>query len=206
MHRSSIPDNRCAPIGERLKHATSEVHQRVEALVGLPPSIAAHVAALERFFALIEPWEARVMPAVADHPSLADRLRKTAWLRADLEHFGRSEAELAALPRCSSLPRIESLSEALGSMYVFEGATLGGQIIARHLEHELGLADGAGYRFFRAYGADVPARWLAFKQTLEAHASPDNRERIVASAVTTFECLYDWFTTAPCKATRAAPR
>ena len=39
----------------------------------------------------------------------------------------------------------------LGAMYVMEGSTLGGQLIARHVELVLGLTAGQGNAHFRGH-------------------------------------------------------
>jgi heme oxygenase len=98
----------------------------MESLVGTPGSVEAHIQVLCRFFGFLEPWEALVMPRVADlHASLGDR-RKVSLLRNDLRNLGLSESAISKLPRCTALPALHDLPRALGSMYVFEGATLGG--------------------------------------------------------------------------------
>jgi heme oxygenase len=82
----------------------------------------------------------------------------------------------------------------LGALYVFEGATLGGQLISRHLEEKLGLRDGAGYRYYRSYGPDVGRRWQEFRALLQEHATTGSDDAIVASAADTFERLHAWCT------------
>jgi heme oxygenase len=180
-------------ICQLLRDATAEAHRRIESLVSLPQSTLDHVRTLKIFFGFIEPWEQRLRRVLAPSAAQPSAFEKTSWLEADLRYFGRTEHDLAALPRCQYLPCLENTNQALGSLYVLEGATLGGQILARHVERQLELIDGQGYRFFSSYGPDVGRHWTAFKSTLEAHASPTNQKTIIRSAVETFERLYDWF-------------
>jgi hypothetical protein len=75
--------------------------------------------------------------------------------------LGFSSDALAAQPRCP-LAEIDSRVEALGSLYVMEGSTLGGRIIARNLERCLGPSRQAAWPIstVMALGrvADVPDR------------------------------------------------
>ena len=83
----------------------------------------------------------------------------------------------------------------LGALYVFEGATLGGQLISRHLEEKLGMRDGVGYRYYRSYGADVGRRWQEFRGLLLKQSMAGSDDAIVAAAVDTFERLRAWCVT-----------
>ena len=46
------------------------------------------------------------------------------------------------------LPDLQGVQEALGCLYVVEGSTLGGQVIARHLRQTLGVDPRCGGSFF----------------------------------------------------------
>ena len=79
-------------------------------------------------------------------------------------------------------------------MYVLEGSTLGGAIIARHVERELGLQVDTGCAFFRSYGRNVGRMWKEFGARLLAVSGPETDEIIIASANRTFEGLRTWLT------------
>jgi heme oxygenase (biliverdin-IX-beta and delta-forming) len=50
-----------------------------------------------------------------------------------------------------TVPEMTSAADLLGAMYVMEGSTLGGQLIARHVELVLGLTAGQGNAHFRGH-------------------------------------------------------
>jgi heme oxygenase len=55
---------------------------------------------------------------------------------------------VGALPQYHDLPDIEDWPRMLGCLYVLEGATLGGQIISRHLQRTLHIdaINGAAFQ------------------------------------------------------------
>ncbi len=146
------------------------------------------LAALLGFY---EPLERRLQ-SVARASGDLDLMgrEKVSLLHRDMQRLGVSEQALAQLPRCPALPPIDGVPRALGCMYVLEGATLGGQIIARHLEAHLGIDEGSGGSFFHAYGADTGAMWRAFVARLNRQPSPF--DSILAAAAETFEQLEAW--------------
>ena len=116
--------------------------------------------------------------------------RKVPKLLADLEFLGYEAAD--RLPMCRSLPPLDSVPGILGSLYVVEGATLGGQLISRHLERTLGLREGRGYAFFSSYGPQVGSRWRSFRDVLLSCSTEQDDDRIVDSATATFRGMYAW--------------
>ena len=160
---------------ERLKIETRAYHDRLECVVGLAASVEEHCRQLERFYGFAQTWEPRVQPLGAAMsnlpPGFWQARRKLPRLEADLRYFGYDTETLARLPVCLDLPSLNTLPQMLGSAYVLEGATLGGQIIARHLEQTLGLTDGQGYAFFQSYGKDTARRWKTFGQMLLAYVA-----------------------------------
>ncbi|HWI55760.1 MAG TPA: biliverdin-producing heme oxygenase, partial [Bacillota bacterium] len=101
---------------------------------------------------------------------------------------------LESLPHCRALPPVTQCAEALGTLYVIEGATLGGQFIARHLAARFGLTPANGAAFFHSYGLQVGPRWQQFRAFLVSASAELEQERatIIASAQRTFQALDDW--------------
>jgi heme oxygenase len=178
---------------QRLREETRAAHDAIERdLEGLRAhaSIDRYRLLVERFFGFYAAWEPQVASILADEDFFAPR-RKIHLLEQDLTFLGYGADALRALPRCRDLPPLAGLPETMGSLYVLEGSTLGGQVVARRLERSLGLADGRGYAFFRSYGREVGAMWRAFGERLLALPAAAG-EASVRSAQLTFARLHGW--------------
>ena len=184
---------------DRLRTETADRHQRIEAALDLlrPDLTRAHWTRLvARFYGFYQPWEAAIGRAVhgGDLAEMAAQRRKLPWLEQDLVALDVSPD---ALPRCQHLPSLDSPARVLGSMYVLEGATLGGQHVSRHLEATLGLSDGRGYSFFRSYGPQTGQMWQAFRRTVSALAPALDADTMVEAACETFDRFHNWLTRGP---------
>ena len=108
---------------------------------------------------------------------------------ATLEHPSRS------LPAPVHQPT--DLAEALGAMYVLEGSSLGGAMIARALSKIPEIANTGAFAFYTFYGAELGIQWKSFGQIgvnfVETHGQAD---RLVESAQRTFESVKSIFSTA----------
>ncbi|WP_338665816.1 biliverdin-producing heme oxygenase [Pararoseomonas sp. SCSIO 73927] len=173
------------PIRDRLRAETRPDHERLEDGLRLAdPGLTAarYVAVLERFHGFWAGWEPAVAAALGDDGFLAPRLRLH-LLRDDLRALG---VEPETLPVCPP-PALRGRGEAIGSLYVMEGSTLGGRFILKRLD-ETGLAEGAR-SYFAGHGEATGAMWRAFLGRLEAE--PD-AEAVLRGAKNTFATLADW--------------
>ncbi|WNG54751.1 biliverdin-producing heme oxygenase [Archangium gephyra] len=183
---------------QTLKAETRSHHERAERVVRLmspdltPSGYQRH---LEALYGLYVPWEASLAACLEGRfPELrlAER-RKVPLLEEDLRALGHEGASLARLPRHPGLPSLSEVPEALGTLYVLEGATLGGQLILRHLTRHFEGASVGGFAFFRAYGESVGPMWKAFGEALP-RACPELAlaPRVVRGAQDTFEAFEAW--------------
>jgi heme oxygenase len=187
---------------QRLKAATRAEHDAIEAVLDLMApgfSLADYHRRLRRYHGFYAPIESLICDAADwQHWGLDITARaKTPWLTADLADLGclADHKELRTVPPtlCSALPPIESAASAFGCLYVLEGATLGGRMISRHIERELGLNATHGARFFHGYGEQTGTMWKEFRAALSAFAdSPLREDAVVASAIATFAALRTW--------------
>src|SRR5215218_8456218 len=133
----------------------------------------------------LDAWAA-AFPRDADAVDWSRR-RRAPLFAADLTALG------AAAPRGGpDLPALRGTDEALGRMYVLEGATMGGTFIDRHLGSLPGLAD-VRLRAFTPYGSETGAMWRAFRRaTRDRVADGGDASTVVASARNTFRVLAEW--------------
>ena len=192
---STAPSN-SESILSRLKAATRAEHDAIEATLDfLGPELDRHAyqQRLARLFTFYQPLEP-LLATAADWAHWGidfDARRKTAHLAADLQWLGHGA--VASLPRCAALPPLPGPAAAFGCMYVLEGATLGGRIIARHLAGTLGFGADSGASYFSAYGDRGGSMWKAFQAAMTSFAEQSAEcDAIAASAVATFDALRLW--------------
>jgi heme oxygenase (biliverdin-IX-beta and delta-forming) len=183
---------------KRLRRETSEVHARLEArlpLVNPDLSREEYRGIVAGFYGIYLPLEERLrgVPFWEDIALDFSERRKVGRLEQDLAALGLGAQELARIPQCLELPELDSIARVLGCFYVVEGATLGGQVISRHLLTNLGITPESGGAFFAGYGAETGPRWKAFEAAMTAAAEKfGDEDEIVASATRTFETLERW--------------
>lgn len=195
----------------QLKEATRPYHERMErdplsrSLNGETLKLEYYRYVLGVYYGFYAPLEGRLQAAVHWNVvglPLEPRL-KTPLLIRDLSAMGMPAGAWEQLPLCGHLPLVQSLPGALGCMYVLEGATLGGQLMARHLAQTLGLGRANGAAFFNSYGADVGPMWKAFRSFVDAQPAAA-ADAITHSACTTFAALEQWFNAAYARNTALA--
>ncbi len=194
------PEPRTEPrtLLQTLKAETRPHHERAERVVRLLSpdlTLSGYRRHLEALYGLYAPLEAALAACLEDRVPelrLAERW-KLPLLEVDLRALGHDEASLARLPRHSGPFRLKGVPEALGALYVLEGATLGGQLILRHLTRHFEGVSAGGFTFFRAYGECVGPMWKAFGEAL-LHACPEPAlaPRVVRGAQDTFEAFEAW--------------
>lgn len=164
------------PLLAHLKAHTSDCHTALEASMDVFQRVKTpddYCALLRKFYTLYEPLETRLADS-ADWSAAGwdfEGRRKTPWLRDDLLALGVSAAELAQWQRAPDIAPVPDFGAAVGTLYVVEGSTLGGQTIARQLLEPLGITAERGGKFFRAYGEETGRRWREFGQWAEAQAA-----------------------------------
>lgn len=183
-----------SPVLAALRQATAESHRRIEGVASLPTlgSLEGLARALTAFSAFHDAWEPAAQAALppADAAWLRARSRH-AWLQQDLRALAAAGAPLpppAALPVALQLP---DAAAAWGSVYVMEGSTLGGQLIARHLREALGLTPDTGARYHAGHGPRTAALWRDCCDRLQAALGADAAacQRACDAAVHTFDAL-----------------
>ncbi|MCA8831432.1 biliverdin-producing heme oxygenase [Hymenobacter pini] len=110
-----------------------------------------------------------------------ERRFRSSLLRQDLPHA-------ASLPLAPNLPPLHTRAQLLGVLYVLEGSTLGGQVIARQLA-KAGIPAPA---YFSGHAELTGPLWKSFVRLLQEAATPATADEIVHSASLTFQQLHQW--------------
>jgi heme oxygenase (biliverdin-IX-beta and delta-forming) len=196
---ASAPTRRGRPVRpvalDAMRDATGDAHRRLEERLDIDARLRTpdgFAALLGRLLGFYLPLEERLAPYAdpivgLDYPSR----RKAPLLVVDLHALGVA-TPAAVVPRAEVLPVVDSAAAALGALYVLEGATLGGKLIARRAERALGVTPGTGGAFFGAYGVQVGRRWREFGNVLDDAAGGAPCPAMTAAAVACFAAMEAW--------------
>jgi Heme oxygenase len=177
---------------QRLRQETEADHRAVEDAVPLMHKgldKAQYVQCLQKIYGVVAAWEERAAEIGPEwlQLTLLARQRKP-LLERDLAWFGVTEKENGR----PMLPEMNNLPSLLGTMYVMEGSTLGGQIIARHVETALHLSEGHGNSYFRGHGSQTGPLWKEFCEMLKLRISDEQTGAVVISAKAMFNTFGRW--------------
>jgi heme oxygenase len=177
---------------QKLRQETETDHLAVESSVplmheGLNP--AQYIQCLQQMYGVVAAWEERAAEIAPEwlQPTLTARRRKH-LLEQDLAWFGVTVHD-AGRP---TLPEMNDLPSLFGTMYVMEGSTLGGQLIARHVEKALHLSEGRGNAYFRGHVNQTGGMWKEFCEMLKLRIPDDQTEAVVLSAKAMFATFGEW--------------
>lgn len=203
VSRNPVTSNRLTHSGNaarQTKAGNDQLHRDIENALDLSGhdfSLRKYQRLVRRFYGFYSPWEAEVSTIAPD--LIAGRAKRSRLLR-DLAYLGVGPDELSRIELCGSLPPLDTRVRVIGSMYVLEGATLGGQILSRHMRSRFGFESG-GRHFFAGYGERTGSMWKQFGEILQAQPAHAHDE-IVSSAVATFESIGLWVGAEPVEGAR----
>jgi heme oxygenase (biliverdin-IX-beta and delta-forming) len=180
-----------------LRVATWPSHQRLEKRLDIKSrfsTLQAYRSHLERMWGFCAAIEAQIgTESFGDALTDYESRRKLPLLTHDLIALGTEPTAIHRLARCDFLPACDDTATAFGSVYVIEGATLGGQTLLPMVRSRLGLTAERGALFLASYGAEVGTKWRSFGSALDAWCSvPERSARAQSAAVATFDALDRW--------------
>ncbi|MEO6136096.1 MAG: biliverdin-producing heme oxygenase [Ginsengibacter sp.] len=174
-------------LSEELKLKTKQHHQQLEVkIIGAIKSIQHkndYVQLLQLFAGFFGALEVSI-DQIMDLKFLPDYAlrRKATALHSDLILLS---ASLPIKLESQNLPTIENSLQALGALYVMEGSTLGGQVIAKMILNK--LPEEKAFSFFKSYGEKTNEMWNFFKATIDAiDLTKDEMDIVIESANETF--------------------
>ena len=175
---------------QQLREYTAHAHAALEReLVNHIRAISSkndYIALLNLLYGYYAALERQLEPHLSS-PEFEGR-RKAQWILRDI----RSLSAKPVLDVCTDVPPIPSYPAAVGAMYVIEGSTLGGQIIAGMIRKQLGMETSEGLSFFLSYGDRTKEMWNKFKLHLEEEFTSAEREELISTAEQTFKKFKNW--------------
>lgn len=150
---------------------------------------AEHTATfLAKMYGVLAPYENCLRAHAAEFGSAwqLERRYRAHLILQDLPQLGY----VGVPPHCPVLPPLHTKPALLGALYVLEGSTLGGQVLAR----QLAQAGISATTYFRGHGEQTGPLWKEFCQQLDQEVTSDNRIETLHSAKLLFKCLSAWLT------------
>ena len=167
------------------------MHRLAEEKVGLPDSVrtrADYAALLQRLLTFHRSFE----------DAIANPIWSEQWNRIDI-NLGEHSRIALLMDVLSSLsqtngwqgveveapPGFATFAEALGGLYVIEGSSLGGEVLAPLFRERLGEIPT---RFYESYGRNHPQPWRNLQTALTRfEEDAGNCDEIIAGAAATFK-------------------
>lgn len=182
-----------------LRAATRSAHHRIDHHPVLAPlvrqdiSLAQYKRVLQCMMAIHIPLHDHLLAAQA-RMGLTEDFQispRPSWLYGDFHYFGLlPDADVSAYLdggwQRTNWPDVLTPAQLVGALYVVEGSTLGGQVIARLLKEQLGVKANAGASFFAGHGKATPDRWTDFVAFAYGACPGGETETICQSALDTF--------------------
>jgi heme oxygenase len=181
-----------------LKSSTASQHKAVEQLMPFfKPgfSLQQYTDTLTAFLGFFEPLEAELVLPLG-WPTIGidfSHRQRAHLLQHDLRMLGLANSVITAIPRCHDLPEMKNSYNGLGCLYVLEGSTLGGQLIARELSRCFNIDETSGASFFLSHGSHTGEMWKEFCASVRTYVNdPIKQQAAVHTAAETFEKFDLW--------------
>lgn len=114
---------------------------------------------------------------------------KLAALEKDLDYWAIDTTSLPDLDFELFVPQ-KNNAEVLGALYVLEGATLGGNVIKKHILKNSDFAHHKdGLNYYGVYGDELGSKWKTFVEVLNESVTEVDYQLCINSANNTFNNL-----------------
>ena len=174
----------------QLRESTRDAHTQAEASLAplaQPDSLARYAALLCVLWGFQAPLERSLghqkLPSAVDWPA---RQRLDA-LTADLTDLGVTGT---SLPEATGLPELADTGAVWGTLYVAEGARLGGRVLRRRIEARLGPVPA---RFLDGHGDRTQPMWRDLGRLADLYVeSKQGRQFAQQTAIRAFAAFTRW--------------
>ena len=163
----------------QLRESTRAAHARAEASLATlaqPDSLARYAELLRVLWGFQAPLERLLgrqeLPAAVGWPAR----QRLGALAADLTELGVTST---SLPEATGLPALDGPGAVWGTLYVTEGATLGGRVLRRYIEARLGPVPA---RFLDGHGDRTQPMWRDLGRLADRYAGGKHDGRLARQA------------------------
>jgi len=171
-------------VSDYLKQNTAEFHNAAEKLLSADKifnktfTLEDYKKIINTNYLMLLHSEEKIFGMLSDNFSEKLQLKK----RVKLPLIEKDLVSLA-LENQTATHSLEFLNEyeALGAMYVIEGSTLGGNVIAKQLSKTDGF-DEVTFNFFGCYQENTGSMWKNFKEVLDTEITQENYTRVLTGA------------------------
>lgn len=187
--KDMLTNNLHAMLKERtsIQHSQIENTPLVSKLINKTITLSEYQLLIRKFYGYIAPCEELIQKLTCRY--LLIQREKSLCLLSDLAVFG---IEKHSVEFSCYLPQLKTYEQVLGYMYVMEGSTLGGQIIAKMLQETLNLTPENGASYFYGYGKNTRNKWAEFCQLLDERKHNEHTKEIIIAASQTYSTLNNW--------------
>lgn len=176
-------------ISSILKEKTKEQHDETEAklqsqkIFDKSYSLDDYKKLLTHNYKLISRYEPQIREHLKNYPELnLEERSKIEALKTDLSKLNID------MPAESPIQNLDNEAEAFGALYVIEGSTLGGNVIAKQLRKNQEF-ENIEFNYFGVYGENTGFFWQEFKAIIDEKISEDAYEDCINGAKKAYQLL-----------------
>lgn len=134
-------------------------------------------------YELISQFEPQIQAKLKHYPELKlDQRSKLESLKKDLQNLNID------LDRTRHSDELKNEAEAFGALYVMEGSTLGGNVIAKQLKKNPDF-ENVEFNYFGVYGEHTGPFWQEFKSIIDETITEDQYDDCVTGAKKAYQLL-----------------
>ena len=175
---------------DTLKYETKKAHQEAEKILIFQlkslKSPYEYAQLLEQLYIFYTPIETILLQKISS--KLIPDISKRIHMPHILEDLKILEYKLLRNPE-DPLIAVKTPSHALGILYVIEGSTMGGQIIAKMINENVYMNGLDATNYFSSYKEETHIMWNSFKQNISSIEKNINDQEMLKGAQETFEKL-----------------
>ena len=199
LSHKSVSDDYVLSLHSAFRAATQDIHRRVDrhplliSLVRRDLTWIHYELVLRTFLDLYHSLQPMIVAAIdrlggGFEYAFGDRID---WLQRDLINLSSHCERIpqSAVRTQWPLPPVDGIAAVIGALYVIEGSTLGGQVIAPRLSQSLGIDCDHGAGFFHGYGDETHRHWEHFWRYAASRCPPQCQAAALFTAVELFKAI-----------------